>query len=268
MNASIRCVVFSLDRAMQLDAFLTSVRMHVGGLYDSVTILFRASTGRFAEGYSILRREHRGIEWLEERNFRDDLLSLIEPRGMIVFHTDDDVFFERVEPFDLLLDEACFSLRLGLNIRYSYSLDVPELLRFPSIRDDRVSWDWRAQAAGSFSYPLSLNGHVFRADEARSLIEKVEFSDPNDLESQLNLQSEPARSRMASFTRSCVVSIPANIVTRSFRNRHGALHAPDQLNERFLAGERIAPELMAFNAVAACHEEIPFAYRRRIGSAT
>ncbi len=268
MNPSIRCVVFSLDRAMQLDAFLTSVRVHVGGLYDPLTVLFRASTRRFAEAYSILRREHRGVEWIEERDFRENLLALVEPRGMIVFHTDDDIFFARVEPFELLHEEVCFSLRLGLNIGYSYSLDVPERLRCPSVRHDRVSWDWRAQAVGSFSYPLALNGHVLRADETRLLIEKIEFSDPNDLESQLNVQSETARSRMASFTSSCVVSVPANIVTRTFRNRHGGLHTPDELNQRFLAGERIAPELMAFNAVTSCHEEIPFAYRRGIGSAT
>lgn len=261
MIESIRCVVFSLDRPMQLDALLVSMQRHVRDLYAPVFVLYRASNRRFAAGYTVLRDEHPSVKWLEEQAFRDDLLSILDPSGLLVFHTDDDVFFADVEPFTLLDDEICFSLRLGLNIDYSYSLDLAERLHCPSVGVDRVSWDWQAQAVGSFSYPLALNGHVLRAEEAGSLIAAVEFSDPNELESELQTRGEVPRPRMASFPTSRVVSIPANIVTRTFCNRHGGLHAPHELNERFLAGERIAPDAMAFNAVASCHEEIPFAYR-------
>ena len=257
----IRCVVFSLDRPMQLGAFLMSVRQHVGGLYEPVVVLYRSSDRRFAAGYAAVRDEHPEVEWHEERDFRNDLLSIVDSSGTLVFHTDDDVFFADVGPFELRDDEVCFSLRLGLNIDYSYSLDVPERLQRPSVSADRISWDWRMQAPGSFSYPLALNGHVLRARESRSLIEAVEFTDPNELESELHKRQETPHHRMASFSSSRVVSIPANIVTRTFRNRHEGLHTPRDLNERFLAGERIAPELMGFNAITSCHQEIPFAYR-------
>jgi len=246
---------------MQLDAFLSSLRVHVGAAYAPV-VLFRASNRRFAAGYAAVRAEYSDVEWLEETDFRRDLLSSLDTSGLLVFHTDDDVFFGGLAPFELADDEICFSLRLGLNVRYSYSLDRPERLRGPSVREERVSWNWRVQDVGSFSYPLALNGHVFRSAEARGLIEAVDFSNPNELESQLHARDGLSRPRMASFIHSRVVSIPANIVTSTFRNRHGGLETAAELNERFLAGERIDPAGMAFDHVASCHEEIPFAYRR------
>jgi hypothetical protein len=261
MSEAVRCVVFSFDRPMQLDATLTSMRRHVGDAYGLVTVLYRSSSRRFAAGYVIARETHPDVEWLEERDFRSDLLSIVDTEGLVVFHTDDDVFFAEVEPFTLHEDEVCFSFRLGLNVSYSYALDRPEHVDLPIIRDDRLSWAWRSQPAGSFSYPLAVNGHVLRASELRPLIETIPFSDPNELESGLHARREGARPRMASFTTSRVLSIPANVVTRSIRNRHGGLHTPAELNERFLAGERIATERMAFGAVTSCHEEIPFAYR-------
>lgn len=260
MTPPIRCVVFSLDRPMQLEALLTSIRRYVGDAYRPVTVLYRSTNARFSAGYELVREAHAEADWVEERNFRSDLLALVETDGLLVFHTDDDLFFADVEPFALLDDEACFSLRLGLNISYSYSLDLPEHLECPTVSSSRVSWAWREQQTGSFSYPLALNGHVFRGAEIGPLIEAVEFSDPNELEAELHTRRDDAPPRMASFPTSRVLSVPANVVTRSFRNRHGGLHTAEDLNERFLAGERIAAESMAFGAVNSCHEEIPFAF--------
>lgn len=260
MTATIRCVVFSLDRPMQLEALLTSIRRHVGGMYQPVIVLYRTTNARFAAGYELVRAAHAEVDWVEERNFRTDLLGLVETDGLLVFHTDDDLFFAQVDPFALHDGEVCFSFRLGLNISYSYSLDLAEHLECPTVSSSRVSWAWRDQPAGSFSYPLALNGHVFRGDEIGPLIAAVEFSDPNELEAELHSRRDHAPPRMASFPTSRVVSVPANVVTRSFRNRHGGVHTPEDMNDRFLAGERIAAESMAFGAVSSCHEEIPFAF--------
>jgi hypothetical protein len=65
---------------------------------------------------------------------------------------------------------------------------------------------------------------------------------------------------MASFAHSAVVSIPANLVNETHPNRHGALHGVRELNERFLAGERIDVAGMNFSGVDACHAEIPYLF--------
>lgn len=245
---------------MQLDALLETMQRHMVHPYHRVTVLYRASNEEYSEGYTILKRDNVEIQWVNETSFKSDLLSILGSDGLVVFHTDDDVYFGDVDEFALLEDEVCFSLRLGLNISYCYSLDLPETVQRASVTGSRVSWDWRCQGVGSFSYPLSLNGHVLRANEIRSLVDRAAFSNPSELESALHEERWATRPRMASFSTSRVVSIPANVVSHTFPNRHGSLFSTHELNQRFLRGERIAADQMSFAAVASCHEEIRFSF--------
>jgi hypothetical protein len=67
---------------------------------------------------------------------------------------------------------------------------------------------------------------------------------------------------MLAFLESCLVSIPANIVSSTHRNRarDDAVTSPAVLNARFLAGERIDTEAMDFSAVRGAHQDIPYAF--------
>lgn len=248
---------------MQLGAFLTSVGLWAPDAFEPIVVLYRATTPWFERGYDILREEHPDIAWIEESTFRDDLLEAVTgAERHIVFHTDDDVFFDHVRRFELRDDEVCFTLRLGFNTTYCYPLDVEERLEAPHIEPERVSWCWRAQASGAYAYPLALNGHVFRTEEALEWLTAVGYANPNELESALQALTDDVRPRMASFPTSRVVSIPANIVNETFSNRHGRLHGVAELNGRFLAGERLDVKAMDFSKVDACHVEIPFAFAK------
>lgn len=259
---AIRCVVFSRDRAMQLDAFLESIETWVPTLYQPLVVFYRATTSEFATAYETLRRARPHVEWVEENSFRDDLLDLLGSEPLLAFHTDDDVFFGEAPDFTVDEDEVCFTLRLGLNTTYSYPLDIHEQLDQPDIRGDRVAWGWREQGPGSFSYPLALNGHVFRGAEARDWLARLDYSNPNELESALQALKDEVRPRMASFTRSSVVSIPANIVNDTFPNRQSGRFGVADLNSRFLEGVRIDLGGMDFDDVDACHAEIPYVFAR------
>ena len=162
----------------------------------------------------MLRRAHPGFEWVEEASFRDDLLGVLGSEPFLVFHTDDDVFFGEVPEFELGDDEVCFSLRLGLNITYSYTLDTDEQLEQSDVRGDRMSWAWRQQKLGAFSYPLALNGHVFRTAEARDWLTRVDYTNPNELESAL--QHSRTRSGRDGF----VHSQPGRQHPSEHRQRH------------------------------------------------
>ena len=246
---------------MQLDAFLASVEQWAPSSYDPIVVLYRATSPAFAQAYDELRRERPDVCWREEVSFRDDLLGALGTEPYLVFHTDDDVFFAAVPPFELRQDEVCFTLRLGLNTTYCYPLDVEEQLEGPLAEVDRVSWDWRIQAPGAYSYPLALNGHIFRANEARDWLERVDYGNPNELESALQqLPATELRPRMASFPQSRVVSIPVNIVNETFPNRNAGGSDVRTLNERFLRGERIDTRAMNFDHVTACHQEIELAF--------
>jgi glycosyltransferase involved in cell wall biosynthesis len=257
---SIDCIVFSRDRAMQLDAFLRSLEEYVGSLYARVSVLYRATSPAFAEGYAELLATYHDVLWQEETDFPEDLRGLVADGPWTVFHTDDDVFFRTPEVPDIRADEVCYSLRLGLNVDYSYPLDLPEGLNEPRDEGARVSWDWRSQGNGSFSYPLAVNGHVFRTSDVAIWLDALDYRNPNELEAALQSFNSKIPGRMAAGRQSSVESIPANVVNETFENRSGSVHSVEGLNDRFLAGERIDLSRMDFASVNSAHVEIPFVF--------
>lgn len=240
---------------MQLDAFLASAE-EFAQPYDCVSVLYRATGPRYAHAYDELQSGYPSVEWVRETDFRSDLTNLIDEDDLTVFHTDDDVFFAPFPAPTLREDEVCLSLRLGRNTTYCYPLDAPEAVLDPEARDGRIRWEWRKQGKGSFSYPLSVNGHVFRGGDARRWIAQVEFSNPNELEAALQSIDGPLPPMMASYEHSSVVSIPLNVVNDAYANRAEWTHGAEELNARFLRGQRFDRSRMDFSAVEATHQAI------------
>jgi hypothetical protein len=262
---TINCVVFSKDRAMQLDACVRSINDKAP--YDGrIKVIYLATTQPTSAGYLALERADRVDLVPQSDDFRRDVLDSVDPkRPYTVFHTDDDVFFrEPPEMPHLAEDSASFSLRLGKNTTYCYPLDRNQ--RVPVTFEDGpvISWDW-TKAEADFAYPLSLNGHIFETAFIRQLLSRSRFSNPNELEESLHIRRHLAPRKMLAFQHSCVVSIPANIVAQTHANRHAATprHSAVQLNERFLGGEAIDIDRLDFSRVNAAHCEIPLLFTRR-----
>jgi hypothetical protein len=254
---SLTCVVFSKDRAMQLDACLRSIESYAP-YTGPIVVVYAASTTRFAEGYERLEHSDRVRLALQGSDLKTDVLAAIDAAvGWTTFHTDDDVFFRSPPgPPELPDGFAAFSFRLGLNTDHCYPLgerqNIPDVVRSGSL----IAWDW-TRATLDFAYPLSLNGHVFRTETIKALVERARFSNPNELESWLHRTRHTLPAGMLAFTESSLVTLPMNAVAVT-GNRAGSdpSLAPDVLNERFLAGERIDLERMDFSSVHAAHEEI------------
>ena len=173
-----------------------------------------------------------------------------------MFHTDDDVFFRSFPEPELRDDEVCFSLRLGVNVRYCYPLDQSEHPEGVSVDGDRLRWSWREQGPGSFSYPLSLNGHIFRTTDVKRWLGDVTFENPNEVEAALQAVDDGLQAMMASYAHSVVVSLPVNIVNDVYFNRSEWSYGAEELNERFFLGQRIHFDRTDFSQVASTHEQI------------
>jgi hypothetical protein len=249
---------------MQLDGFLQSVEQQALHRFTSVTVIYRPTSYSFEQAYAELESAWPEVSWIREIDFREDLVAAIGPSDTTVFHTDDDVYFRSPGRIDLLKNEVCFSLRLGLNTTYCYPLDVQEQLVGASIQDNRVAWNWRTQGLGAYSYPLALNGHVLRTPDVEDWLARSSYANPNQLEAALQEFRDEVEPRMASFRHNIVVSIPANLVNETYTNRHGNLASIEELNRRFLAGERIDVGAMDFSSIRACHQEIPFVFREAV----
>jgi hypothetical protein len=254
-------VVFSKNRALQLDACLRSIE-RFAPYAGPVVVLYTASEDAFELGYRELAVPER-VTLVRQDDFEADVRRVLAEAGeYVVFHTDDDLFFGEASSFGPLPHElACVSLRLGVNTTHSYPRDRGQALPAFTSGGGFLVWDW-LRADGEFGYPMSLDGHVFRTALLRRLLERASFTNPNRLEEELNLRRHHVPRLMASYTESCLVSLPLNIVTSTHRNRSAdeAALSPSALNERFLAGERLDLDAMDFSAIRGTHQVVELAF--------
>jgi hypothetical protein len=253
------CLVFSRNRACQLDGFLRSLDETNPGLYETVTVLYRDEIG----GYDVCALEHPDVAFVPEEFFGPQFLDWFDAAGArVVFHTDDDVFYRTApvpNPYELAV-----SLRLGRNTTYCHPLGVVQQPPdFSSNGAGWLTWKWR-EAELDFAYPCSLNGTVF----AKTVLERLldfPVQNPTQLEAELAARAgDLATVFMSCPEHSCVVSIPANRVTEWSHNPIGGsqYETVDALQRLYAKGWRLALDRMDFGNVSAAHQEIELRLRR------
>jgi hypothetical protein len=265
----VRTIVFSRDRAAQLDLLLRSLARNGRLLFDEIVVLLRSTSEESALAYDLVALEHSRVRLVEERrSFAEEVYALLPEGGYVLFLTDDDVLYGRVDARPLTFlggnpTVATFSLRLGVNTRICYPYRREQEL--PPVAPGAgvvMSWRWNG-ADGDFGYPLSLDGHLFRAADVHRLLDGADFSNPNELEGALARRAPSfRRPLMASYRQSRLVSIPTNRVTETPGNRFGESFPSDprNLNERFLAGERLDLDGFDFARVEGAHHELPLVF--------
>ena len=215
-------VVFSRDRAMQLEACLASFAAHCREAASlPVDVLYTGSSPALAAQYGVVEREwgeRLRLRFHPESDFRGDLLGLLGTRPRqapgraattlrrllgtqpaeragggppyVLFLVDDNVF---VRPFSLAeaLDALAarpralgFSLRLGTNTTYCYSHDSPQRLpRFTPVAPGITAFDWTT-AEHDFGYPLEVSSSVYSVPGVGASLASLPFANPNTLEAQ------------------------------------------------------------------------------------
>jgi hypothetical protein len=217
-------VVFSRDRALQLDALLGSLLLQCQDVSSlQLNVLYTGSSDRFRKQYSVVEREWRvalPITFHPEVDFRRDLLRILGlpdksalvrsglysrirrywhrvPRvhtlwEHLVFLVDDNLF---VSPFSLGAPIAAlrtqshaigFSLRLGSNVTNCYMLGRSQRSPefFPTASTGVVRYNW-ADADGSFAYPLEVSSSIYSSRVIAGLLAALDYSNPNTLEAAL-----------------------------------------------------------------------------------
>ena len=264
MSGGIHCLVFSKDRAMQLDAFLRSAERYAP--YDDVYALVYFQRER---SYDLTVRDHPHVGWWDQEfngGFETSVRKWLSDKERVVFHTDDDVFYRPASIFDV-----CYSVppnewppssfRLGKNTTYCHPLDCEQEppAHFP--------WRWR-EAQGDFGYPLCLNATVYQSADLLPLLQGWHFQNPTELEAGLAYRAELFRPEwMTAPLHSCCVSLPHNRVSSSSGCRTGTnpLWQPDSLRDLYLDGYRIDLDRMDFTDIVGAHQEVPLAFTRRKG---
>ncbi|MBI2781899.1 MAG: glycosyltransferase family 2 protein [Chloroflexi bacterium] len=271
---SVVVVIFSKDRPLQLDATLRSFALHCPDRsMSTIRALFTTSTPRFAAGYRVLAAAYPDVEFVQEAQFKPDLLRVVEGSAYVLFLVDDTLF---VGPASLGTavavlekDASClgFSYRLGRNTTYCYTLDKPQRLpAFEELGSGVLGFDW-TQAESDFGYPLELSSSLYGTADVLPLLQSLEYRNPNTLEAALAQRAasfRATRPRLANYEQSAAFSIPANMVQTAWANRidgNPAMTA-EALADAFDRGERLDVEHYRGFVPNACHQELEFVFTK------
>lgn len=289
----ITSIIFSKDRAFQLDLTLKSIRKNFSLSSENI-VIYDSSSEPHEQSYELLKKEYPEINFAKQSTeaiggiFLDVTCSVREAKNSyICFFTDDDIVYRKVsfnadnlnmlknlrDPEKNPVEFCCISLRMGLNTTYRRSENDGELYYDMIPETDKLEhfllWNrTHIPCGGYWAYPLSVDGHIFHKERmfnfCRELLvlQDTNLFDwkhtPNELESKLQRFFFDLSSLMVSPLESCVVNSPNNRVQDSTANRHGDFFSchQDKLLELFIQGKRLDLSKIVFEDIVCPHQEI------------
>ena len=229
----INSIIFSKDRACQLEALIRSFETN-GCIRFKHHIIYTYSNNDFKKGYDKLINESKHKKdyfvFIKEADLKTDMLKVMNTEFTALF-VDDQIMFKPMPNIDLSLlgENEVFSLRLGRNI------SEPHL-----------------------SYPLSTDGHIYRTEDIKPLIELMNFNNPNKFEAGMQ---KFKKGWIVTFLYQCMVSIPHNRVSSKSHCSFSGLYTQEILNKYWLDGYVIDINKMDFSNIKNVHKEIELKFK-------
>jgi len=270
------CVIFSMDRAMQLHALLSTYLEKMNRPVPA-HVLYRATTAAHAASYKEMfhlfpNSMIRPVQQPDRASFKPALLQILEglEAPKVFFLVDDILFVEQVNSEDFLSINPrthIASLRLGSHLTRCYTEDCPQphptLEPMESEGEVKLRWRW-SEGRYDWGYPLSVDGHLFDTEEMRRLSSYLSYSSPNTFESALQLALPFFRNRWGlCYPKSKIVNVPCNKVHHDNQNRHGELHQ-DQLLALWNEGKQINYRSIYGVMNQSAHQELSLSFVHRV----
>lgn len=285
----ITSIIFSKDRALQLDLTLKSIKQNFP--QSNKLLVIYAVSEEHAKSYELLASEHEDVIFYKQTAslFLDISKAVGKSQEYVCFFTDDCIVYRKV-PFEInkivaffessfvkdengnSVDFSCLSLRLGENTtRRNDDQGKTHNDVLPpqgNIVGEFLLWDRTPIPPGGYwSYALSVDGHIFKKKTIRTFCDELSVLDrhygnwpqtPNEFESKLQRFWFEIPRLMGSPTESCVVNSPNNRVQNSAPNRHGDMHAlnPSLLLDKYINGHRLKLENLDFDNIVCPHTEL------------
>ena len=269
INKQADLLVFSYDRPLQLYSFLESLEQYCKGL-GSVTVLYRASSERYNQGYLLVAQEFNYVHFIQqqannaENNFRQLTLEILDklPSNYSIFAVDDIIVKDTIDINECIyyLEQTQaygFYLRLGTHLYECYphcklGLDTCKQPVPPHklVTNTILRWDFTT-GSGDWCYPNTLDMTVYKKSEICPVLSRLIFNSPNTLEEQWS-QKFPVNTQGLCYITSKIVNIPLNKVQQDQDNPHMNLYTVSELLELFLQGLKIncAPLYNSINKAA------------------
>lgn len=271
-NYKNQLIIFSKNRACQLNLLLDSLKANAPLLFDKIHVLYKTENDDYSNGYNKLIEKYNSINYLKETDFRKDLFKLIDDDieattlmvdDAVIFRT---IFARKIDIIEPVVDDfIIFSLRLGKNCNYSHPANLHYELGEHEVTGEYMSFDYTKQQVGDFRYPLSTDGHIYNTKLLKDLLIEIPFANPNTLEAYLQgfVLTNAIPKTIKCFIESKLVSIPVNLVNDTFKNRYGLEFGmgEKELNDKFLNNKTINLNSMDFSEVNGPHKEIKYIFK-------
>lgn len=273
-------IVFSKDRPLQLDGALRSLFMHCRDVDNILLKVLYTTSSSFQQSlYQNLADQYLSVEFVQEKSFKSDLLSLLDGFAYVLFMVDDNIF---VRDFSLCeitsslsshLDTLGFSLRLGRNTTYCYMLDKTQHLPdFQMLQPGVLKYDWTV-AEHDFGYPVEVSSSVYRCGDLMPLLAQMDFNNPNSLEGYLaaNVSFYKTNFRhLLCYDQSVAFCAPVNKVQTFNDNRAGVETGYSANALAGLYGEGYRLDVAAYSGFVphSCHQEVELNLEKYISRKT
>ncbi len=272
LNDELEGMVFSKNRAMQLQALLNSYIKNVAN-YCPLIILYKATNERSKKAYEDLKREFKtySIIFLEEKNFYSQVNNWLSTAqsDRIFFMTDDAVF---LDSFDLKLAlffnplDTILSLTKGYDLIYCFTHDtmqeLPHFTKKTILNGNSFNfWKWNSiPGSPDWSYPISVDGNFFLREEMLKMVNNISFNNPNSFEASLQVFCKLFDKREGvCFDKVKLINVPCNVVQKEFKNRSTCLFSVEELQNLWDKGQRInIDDFNKIDAVDAVHKKYTF----------
>jgi hypothetical protein len=260
-------IYFSKNRPLQLDLALnTNKQSCLEWENQNQIVLYKATSDRFTKAYEQLKREHPSVTFIKQVDFKKDLLKCLKRQKYVLFVVDDCIFTGDYSSdviclaLDTIKNALGFSLRLGTNTKYCYSLNksnkIPEI---KTVVTNLRKFNWTNNASGDFAYPLELSSSAYRIDDIIQLLEQSNYDSPNSLEwlMYVNLNFFKEFPVLLCYETSVAFCNPINKVQTENNNRSGkkSEYTLESLLKRYEKGERINSKMFYGFVSGGCHQE-------------
>lgn len=244
-------LVFSRDRAAQLDLLLRSIDRNMPS--EETTVIWTSSDEKFRLGYQeIVSPNTRFV--FQETNVEFDaaLREAVGASETVSFFCDDDIVFRPVPALpSSLLTEGVLCSRLVVG-QENLNMALPD--GFPT-------WKWNSLKPNNFGFVGGVDGDTYRSHEVLKMLGEEMVWNPTRVETVLSKgfrECSDTLPLVASFQHQCVVGVAVNRVSQTSEVGCGFVfpQSTEDLNNRFLSGQRINYDALDFGGITSCHHEI------------
>ena len=270
----VQIIIFSYNRALQLDALLSSIKKNWKNIKYHIDIIYNSSDNTYESGYDLLKQKtfdsEKNISYYKEQairfpqwtikeltdiynlkllylcpflrhaktTFRKQLLHVLKESKAehVMFLTDDSIF---IKPVQLSSQNLSWINEAPFHNQISMRHGIETLgSKDLNYTGEQYHWDFSKYSSNDhWGYRFSLDAHIYHREAILKTLSNISFSNPNTLESSgmLHTNKKGLFNKGKCFKNMSILSFPINIVQTTFKNE--ALKAsPDVLNEYYLNG--------------------------------